>query len=104
MTTPDIGSTALADPALGPVEPPAPKKVKNKNIRISPAVVDAARKEGDELLRKLGTTAVGLTQAEAEERARTSGPNEVAQEKPKGWPVRLLKIVVNPLVILLAIL
>ena len=35
--------------------------------------------------------------------ART-GPNEVAQEKPQGWPLRLLKIIRNPLVILLTTL
>ncbi len=50
------------------------------------------------------TSAAGLTQAEAEQRARTTGPNEVAQEKPQGWFIRLLKIVRNPLVILLAAL
>ena len=44
----------------------------------------------------------GLTQAEAERRARTTGPNEVAQEKRESWPVRLLRILRNPLVILLA--
>ena len=32
------------------------------------------------------------------------GPNEVAQERRQGWPVRLLKIIRNPLVILLATL
>ena len=37
-------------------------------------------------------------------RARSTGPNEVAQEKPQGWPVRLLKIILNPLVILLTVL
>jgi len=37
-------------------------------------------------------------------RARSTGPNEVAQEKPQGWPIRLLKIILNPLVILLTIL
>jgi hypothetical protein len=41
------------------------------NIRVSPAVLDAARKDGEELLRDLRTTPEGLTQAEAEERART---------------------------------
>ena len=46
----------------------------------------------------------GLTQAEAEERARTAGPNEVAQERKQGWPIRVLKIIRNPLVILLSIL
>ena len=27
----------------------------------------------------------GLTEAEAEERARTAGPNEIAQERKQGW-------------------
>jgi Mg2+-importing ATPase len=46
----------------------------------------------------------GLTQNLAEERAAGSGPNEIAQEKQQGWAVRLLKIVRNPLVILLVTL
>jgi P-type Mg2+ transporter len=91
-------------PPPGPPESPVLKKAKSKNIHVSPAVEAAARKSGDELLRDLGSAAGGLTQAEAEKRARTAGPNEVAQEKPQGWPVRLLKIALNPLVILLTIL
>ena len=67
-------------------------------------MLDAATKDGDELLRALRTSLGGLTQTEAEARARTTGPNEVAQERPQGWPVRLLKIIRNPLVILLTIL
>ena len=51
-----------------------------------------------------GRASTGLTQAEAEERARTAGPNEVAQERRQGWFVRLLKILRNPLVILLGTL
>jgi len=35
---------------------------------------------------------------------RSSGPNEVAQERKQGWPVRVLKIIRNPLVILLTTL
>ena len=50
------------------------------------------------------TSLGGLTQAEAEERARTAGPNEIAQERKQGWPVRVLKIIRNPLVILLTTL
>ena len=73
-------------------------------IHVSPAVLDAAAKDGAPLLQSLGTTAQGLTQAEAETRARQVGPNEVAQERPPSWPVRLLKIIRNPLVILLAAL
>jgi len=83
---------------------PIPAKAKVHNIRVSPAVLDAAEKEGDELLHSLSTAPQGLTQAEVEERMRTSGPNEVAQERRQGWPVRLLKIIRNPLVILLAVL
>ena len=105
MTTPG----ASADSPVGGMSsreavPPIPTTAKGKSIHVSPAVIDGARKGGEELLRDLRTTTGGLTQAEAEERARTAGPNEVAQEKPQGWPTRLLKIVRNPLVILLAIL
>jgi P-type Mg2+ transporter len=85
---------------------PAPiqAKAKSKNIHVSSAVLDAALMDGEALFRSLGTTPEGLTQTEAEERARTTGPNEVAQERPQGWPARLLKIIRNPLVILLATL
>ena len=79
-------------------------KANNHNIRISPAVLDAAGKDVDALLQSLHTVPEGLTQAEAEARARTTGPNEVAQERRRGWFMRLLIILRNPLVILLAAL
>jgi Mg2+-importing ATPase len=115
MTTSDAKSAVVASvkpagtdgasPAGSPKDQTAPPaKAKNQNIRVSPTVLDAAGKDGEELLRSLHTTAAGLTQTEAEKRARTAGPNEVAQERRQGWPVRLLKIIRNPLVILLAIL
>jgi magnesium-transporting ATPase (P-type) len=115
MTASDANSAAVASvnpagtdgasPAGPHPDPPAiPKKAKNQNIRVSPAVLDAAGKDGEELLRSLHSTAAALTQTDAEERARTVGPNEVAQERRQGWPVRLLKIIRNPLVILLATL
>ena len=77
---------------------------KGKNIQVSPAVTDASRMPDEELFLKLRTVPSGLTEPAAEERARTVGPNEVAQEKPQTWPIRLLKIIRNPLVILLATL
>jgi P-type Mg2+ transporter len=89
---------------LKPDQPTTPAKTKNEKIRVSPAVLDASRKDADALLRDLRTAQSGLTQDEAENRARTTGPNEVAQEKPEDWFVRLLKILRNPLVILLAAL
>src|SRR5947209_8366516 len=98
MTTPDEGSRAVIDgiakvaaPPVHAPEPSTPKNPRDKNIHVSPAVLDAAAKDGEELLRSLGTTSGGLTQAEAEERGRKTGPNEVAQEKPPGGPLRLLK-------------
>ncbi len=81
--------------------PPKPKK---QNIHVSPAVLAAAAQDNDALFQSLHTNPQGLTQAEAEDRTRTVGPNEVAQERPQGWFIRLLKIIRNPLVILLAVL
>ncbi len=103
----DKAGTGAAYPTAPPAHPneaPIPTKTKKQNIHVSPAVLDAARKDGEQLLRDLRTSLAGLTQAEAEERARTTGPNEVAQERKQGWPVRLLKIIRNPLVILLTTL
>jgi Mg2+-importing ATPase len=94
----------VAAPPRHPAEPSIPTKAKSDTIQVSPAVLDGARKSVEELLRALRTAPDGLSQAEAEERARTTGPNEVAQERPQGWLVRLLRITRNPLVILLATL
>jgi len=109
MTKP--GSDGSAQVLVNGGGPPAPPKApapqpksKTQNIHVSPAVLDAASKDSEELLRSLRTSPRGLTQTEAEERARTVGSNEVAQERRQGWAVRLLKIVRNPLVILLSIL
>ena len=101
---PGTADSTVAAPPARPEKPAIPTKAKNQNIRVSPAVLDAARKDGEALLRDLRTSAAGLAQVEAEERALTTGPNEVAQEKKQGWPIRLLKIIRNPLVILLSIL
>ena len=102
------GTGSVGDQSGGastqPVGPSTLRNSKGKNIQVSPAVLDAARMAGEELLLKLQTVPGGLTQAAAEERARVVGPNEVAQEKPQTWPIRLLKIIRNPLVILLATL
>ncbi len=116
MTTPNADSKAdapvaagtsgskLAGPLARPNGPTIPTRTKNQNIRVSPAVLDAARKDGEALLRDLRTSINGLTQAEAEERERATGPNEIAQERKQGWSIRVLKIIRNPLVILLSTL
>src|ERR1700733_15060144 len=92
------GAAATLPP---PDKSPPVAKAKDHNIRVSPAVLDAAGKDGDELLSSLRATSEGLTQVEAEDRARKTGPNVVAQERRRGWFLRLLIILRNPLVILL---
>jgi Mg2+-importing ATPase len=114
MTTPEAHTPEPLDAARtnhapagkpAPVTKPAPAtKPKTHEIRVSPAVIDAARTDGVELLQLLHSTPTGLSQVEAEQRAETVGPNEVAQERRQGWFLRLLKILRNPLVILLTAL
>lgn len=94
MTIPDAEGTALADGAhvpsavavglpIRPVRPLIPKRLKSKNIQVSPAVLEAAQKEIEDLVRDLRTSRGGLTNAEAEERARVTGLNEVADLGPQ---------------------
>ena len=117
MNTPDTESAtgavvdpagkSSATPATAPAHPSMQaisKKSKNLNIHVSRAVVEASQKQCDELLRDLRTSADGLTEDDAKDRARKSGPNEIAQERKQSWFVRLLKIARNPLVILLTTL
>jgi len=99
-----VPDSKLAPPAASPNERPILTKTKNQNIRVSPAVLDAAGKDSQQLLRDLRTSLNGLAQSDAEERARSTGPNEIAQERKQGWIVRVLKIIRNPLVILLSTL
>ena len=114
MTTPDADRTAdvllrvsaptgpeNSDSGNTPNPPLTPPKAKTQTINVSPAVIDAAVKEGEDVLRDCRTTLSGLAQNEAEKRARTAGPNEIAREQKQRWPDRILKIARNPLVILL---
>jgi Mg2+-importing ATPase len=73
-------------------------------VRVSPAVLDAARLAPAEVFHALGTTPQGLTAEQAEQRLREHGPNTVAQEPRLGRVRLLIHALVNPLVILLAIL
>jgi Mg2+-importing ATPase len=99
-----LSGSALAGPPARLKEPLVPAKTKAQKIRVSPEVLAAARKDGETLLRDLRSSLAGLTEAQAEERARATGPNEIAQERKSGWPIRVLKIIRNPLVILLSAL
>lgn len=70
----------------------------------SERVQQAARTNRDDALRLCDSGVEGLAQAEAERRLEIKGPNEIATQRPPGWPVRLLHTLKNPLVILLAVL
>jgi Mg2+-importing ATPase len=98
------GKHASGGPPLPPAALATIPKPKAPAISVSPAVLNAARQSAEDLLKSLQTAPGGLTQSDAEVRERKTGPNEVAQEQRKGWPLRLLKIIRNPLVILLATL
>ena len=101
-----MGASAqvTAQALTGSAERQVVAKPHQQNIRVSPAVLDAARKDGAALLQDLHTSLAGLSEVEVEERAHASGPNEIAQERKQGGARRVLKIVRNPLVILLTIL
>jgi P-type Mg2+ transporter len=109
MTQSDTdGTTRVAADDAGPKphlqEAPGAAKAKHPNIRVAQAVLDAAHKDGEVLLRDLGTSLAGLSQRDADDRAGAAGPNEIAQERKQGWIVRIFRIIRNPLVILLTTL
>lgn len=96
MTTPTITTVASR-------LSPSTKKLSN-TIRVSQELIDASGSEVNEVLQRLGTSAQGLSEADAEERRTTHGPNEVAQEVKHGWLWRLMTSLRNPLVVLLGAL
>ena len=107
MTVADTDITARpgARPGETPVHPKEPSTHRMpQTIQVAPEVLAAASEEVDAVLRDLRTSLTGLTQAQSEERARDTGPNEIAQGGKLGWPGRVLRIVRNPLVILLTAL
>ena len=95
-------TTTIEQP--GVVRPPPPTKRQANGIRVSPLLIEASRKNTDEVFAQLNTSAAGLTQSDAEERLAQYGLNEVAREKRRGWLWRLWIAVRNPLVILLTVL
>ncbi len=73
-------------------------------ISVSPQLLEAAGQEADEALKKLSTSAAGLSEEEAERRLAEYGPNVVAQEQHYRKLRLLGKALINPLVILLLVL
>ena len=67
-------------------------------------MIEAAGRDGDHMLSDLLSGLNGISQADADKRARSTGSYEVAQAKPQHLPAGLFKIVRNSLVILLTAL
>jgi P-type Mg2+ transporter len=87
-----------------PGAPPPPPAASTASRWDSARVQEAARTDRDDAVRFCESALDGLAQAEAERRLETHGANEIAAQRPVGWPIRLLHTLRNPLVILLAVL
>ncbi len=72
--------------------------------RTSDVISEAAARESAEVLQSLGTSAQGLTEAEAREKLAQHGANEVGVEKKHEWLRRMWTAARNPLVVLLTVL
>lgn len=77
---------------------------RSKEVSISRKLVESAQAEITVVLQQLRTKMNGLSEAEARERLKQYGPNEIAKEKRKSVLVRLISNFKNPLVILLLVL
>src|SRR5664279_5448888 len=73
-------------------------------IHVSPLVVEAAGLEVSDAYARLATSAEGLSAAQAGTRLQQYGPNVLARDQRVGFPRLLWRAVINPLVILLAVL
>jgi Mg2+-importing ATPase len=84
-----------------------PKNVlaaKRRAIRVSPIVVESSTKDAAGVYALLNTRPEGLTADEAAARLAEHGPNVLARDRRVGVGMLLWHAVLNPLVILLAVL
>ena len=73
-------------------------------IQVAQIVIDSSRMEVDQLFKNFETSIEGLTEVEAQRRLATDGPNVLAKDQRTGIGQLVLHSVMNPLVILLAVL
>jgi P-type Mg2+ transporter len=64
-------------------------------------LLEKARADTDTVLKELGSQLGGLSEAEADSRLKQVGTNEIAREKHQSALMRLLRNIMNPLVLLL---
>ena len=73
-------------------------------VQVRGDVVDAAALDPEGVFTKFGTRASGLTGAEADAKLSKHGPNVLAKDQRPGFLKLLWRAILNPLVILLAVL
>src|SRR5216683_6633283 len=73
-------------------------------IRVAPILLESASLTSYLVYGRLGSRATGLTTDEAEARLSEHGPNMVAADRRKSIGLLLWHAVINPLVLLLAVL
>lgn len=73
-------------------------------IRVAPVLLETASLTMEGVYQRLGSRVTGLTTEEAEARLGEYGPNMVAADGRKGIGLLLWHAVINPLVLLLAVL
>ena len=67
-------------------------------IRVSPLLLEAAAADAEALYRKLGTSADGLTEEEAQRRLAEHGPNVIVSDNLHPRLKLLYHALINPLV------
>jgi Mg2+-importing ATPase len=73
-------------------------------IQVSQAVTESASLDAADVFARLGTSPAGLTTEEAATRLDAHGPNVLAKDRHAGFGRLVRSAVINPLVILLAVL
>ncbi|HLX64504.1 MAG TPA: magnesium-translocating P-type ATPase [Planctomycetota bacterium] len=74
------------------------------SISVNPLLIEASKSDADAIVKKLESSRNGLTTDEAAIRIEKFGENIVGQEHQQTWYGLLLHSILNPLVILLAVL
>jgi len=89
---------AILDMFLGT---PAAKDVSQS---LATSLLEASDADPTVLLKNLGSRMDGLTEGESDQIRESSGPNEVAHEKPLSWWMHLWQCYTNPFNLLLTVL
>lgn len=93
----------LPTTAMSPAQRPG-KLAAGNGAHVSDQLLEKARADTDTVLSELESRLDGLSQAEADDRLKQHGLNEIAREKRQSALMRLLSNVKNPLVLLLTAL